>query len=420
MVSRSRASVRAVILATLVTACTAPGPSASPTPSPATGLDPCERGPSTSTVETERPAASATALADEVAALAIGLEPLLDGLASPVQILEVPGSSGLRMVTERAGVLRVVDGETVIPEPFLDLRDIVSTESEQGLLSMAFHPGYEDNRRLFVSYSTMDGGGVIVEYARSFDPFRADLASACLILRVDQPTADHNGGLIRFGPDGYLYAGFGDGGPGGDPNDVGQRLDLPLSKILRLDVDAAGPYAVPADNPFVDTPDALGETWAMGFRNPWRFSFDPVTHDLWIGDVGQARFEEVNRAPAAMGGANFGWSDMEGPRCYQGECDPTDLTLPLATHTHDDGDCAIVGGHVYRGSAIPGLVGWYVYGDFCSGRLRAIDASVTDIAQEPVILADTDTVMTSIDLDQDGELIVVSIDGIIARVVAGG
>lgn len=413
----ARTIALATMVAVAVAACSAAvAPSASP--SAAANVPPvCTRTASTPTAPSPERPAVVTASAEAVAALSLTLSPVIEGLETPVQIVEVPGDAGLRAIVERSGSVRLLDGDTIVRDRFIDLRDQVAFAGEQGLLSIAFHPDYDDNGRVFVYYSNLDGDGLIVEYARTIDPFRTDPAS-CLILRVEQPTPDHNGGLITFGPDGYLYAGFGDGSPGGDPNGLGQRMDTHLSKLLRLDVDAAGAYGVPATNPFVDDPSAMPEILALGLRNPWRYSFDAATDDLWIGDVGQARFEEVNVMPAGTSGANFGWSRMEGDRCYRTTCDTAEYTLPVSTYEHEP-DCAIVGGYVYRGSAIPDLAGWYVFGDFCSGTIRAIDAAAARAPdaglQEPVILLDSDAVSVSFGEDRDGELYVVDLAGTVWR-----
>lgn len=413
-------TVPIMLLGLVAAACS---PAAPPSPSVTSGpteMLPCERAAGSPVVTQGGRAPGATANAEAVAGLKLDLDPVADGLSSPVQIVELPGDTGLRAIVERTGTVRLLDGDRLVPEPFVDLQGAVAFTGEQGLLSVAFHPDYVGNGRVFVYYSDLQGDGVIVEYARSVDPFRTDRSSACLILRVDMPTIDHNGGKLEFGPDGYLYASFGDGGPGGDPDGVGQRLDTHLGKILRLDVDAAGPYGIPTDNPFVDDADAASEIWTVGLRNPWRYSFDPATGDLWIGDVGQGGFEEVNRQPAGVGGMNFGWNRMEGMRCYQVACEVSDYVLPVSGYTHDP-DCAIVGGHIYRGSDIPDLYGWYVFGDFCSGTIRAIDAAAASTPdaglQDPIILLDSDAVLVSFGESRSGELYVVDIAGNVSLLV---
>ncbi len=245
-------------------------------------------------------------------------------------------------------------------------------EFERGLLGLAFHPAYAQNGRFFVHYTNLDGDVVIAEYAAAPDADTVDPAVERILLRIPHPEPIHNGGQLQFGPDGYLYVGIGDGGAGRQ-RDNGQRKDVLLGKILRLDVDRAIPYAIPPDNPFVGDPGARPEIWALGLRNPWRFSFDRATGDLFIADVGQSTWEEVNLQPAGRaGGENYGWAAMEGPTCLVSaeECATGAFTGPVATYGHNpDGGCAIVGGYVYRGRRFESLVGTYFFGDFCTGRI---------------------------------------------------
>ena len=260
-----------------------------------------------------------------------GLQTVVEGLDFPVWLTSPPGDPRL-FVVEKGGRVVIVENGAVLPTPFLDLRGQVSTGSEQGLLSLAFHPGYSSNGRFFVNFTDTAGDTRVVEYRVSpGDPGRADPGSARVVLAIEQPFANHNGGLVLFGPDGMLYVGMGDGGSGGDPQGNGQNLGALLGKMLRIDVDGAQPYAVPDDNPFVDTAGARPEVWAYGLRNPWRFSFDRDTGDLYIADVGQNRVEEVNAVSGAGGGLNYGWNVMEGTRCFEpGEgCDQDGLTLPV-------------------------------------------------------------------------------------------
>jgi glucose/arabinose dehydrogenase len=275
-----------------------------------------------------------------------------------------------------------------------------------------------------VDYTDRDGNTVIAEMRRaSGSAVRADPASERVILRIDQPYPNHNGGMIDFGPDGFLYVGMGDGGAGGDPENRARDLSTLLGKILRIDVDGRDPgleYAVPGDNPYVGRAGARPEIWASGVRNPWRFSFDPRTGDLWVGDVGQSAWEEVDRLTAATGGgrgADLGWRLMEGRACYDppSGCPTDGLTMPLAVYGHDLG-CAVTGGHVYRGAAQPALDGVYLFSDSCSGRIWALDAAGPD-AQEPVVLAETGRPIVSFGRGDDGELYVVDIGGAVLRVV---
>jgi glucose/arabinose dehydrogenase len=293
-----------------------------------------------------------------------------DGLSFPVHLTSPPGDPRL-FVVEKSGAIRVIKDGQVLQTAFLDIRDEVSGGSEQGLLSLAFHPDYASNGRFFVDYTNRAGDTRVVEYRVSADPDRADPAPVQTILSVDQPFANHNGGLLVFGPDGMLYVGLGDGGSGGDPQGNGQNRGVLLGKILRIDVDAGTPYAIPSDNPFVGQAGRRGEIWAWGLRNPWRFSFDRETGDLFVADVGQNDREEVNARSRDEGGVNYGWNVMEGSECFQDDdCDPTGLTLPVVEYDHGEG-CSITGGFVYRGSALPELRGHYFFSDFCSGFVRS-------------------------------------------------
>lgn len=301
----------------------------------------------------------------------VRLERVADGLDFPLHVTAPAGDPRL-FVVEKTGRIRIVADGRVLEEPFLDLSAEVSRGSEQGLLSLAFHPDYASNGRFFVDYTDRAGDTRVVEFRVSGDPDRADPAPVRTVLAVDQPFSNHNGGLVAFGPDGMLYVGMGDGGGGGDPRGNGQDSGTLLGAILRLDVDAGDPYAVPADNPFVDRPGARGEIWALGLRNPWRFSFDRGTGHLYVGDVGQNRFEEVNAEPGDVGGLNYGWNVMEGDACFEPDegCDTRGLTPPVVVYDHGEG-CSVTGGHVYRGAAIPDLAGTYFYSDFCSGFVRS-------------------------------------------------
>lgn len=300
-----------------------------------------------------------------------------EGLDQPVYVTAPPGDDRRLFVVEQSGRVRIVRNGAVLATPFLDLSTRVSRGGEQGLLSIAFDPNHASNGRVYVSYTNAAGDTRILRYVVSGDPDVVNQASADTILAVAQPYSNHNGGLIAFGPDGYLYVGLGDGGSGGDPQGYGQRLNTLLGKILRIDVQGAGsgePYAIPPDNPFVGTAGARGEIWAYGLRNPWRFSFDRVSGDLYIGDVGQGAWEEVDVAAAASGrgrGVNYGWNVMEGAHCYGAPaCNTAGLTLPEVEYDHGEG-CSVTGGYVYRGAAVPELAGTYFYADYCEGWIRS-------------------------------------------------
>ncbi|HEX7002901.1 MAG TPA: PQQ-dependent sugar dehydrogenase [Trueperaceae bacterium] len=302
----------------------------------------------------------------------LALEEVATGLQSPTAIVAPGDGSGRIFLLEQPGRIRIaVDGQ-LLPEPFLDISGQMSAGGERGLLGLAFHPEYADNGRFFVDYTDPAGDTVVAEYAVSTeDPDLADPNSRRVLLQVPQPYPNHNGGGLAFGPDGYLYISLGDGGAGGDPHDNGQDLGTLLGTILRIDVDSAEPYGVPSDNPFVDQPGVRPEIWAYGLRNPWRFSFDRETGDLWIADVGQNVWEEINFQSAAVGGGqNYGWDVMEGAHCFEPEqgCETEGLVLPVLEYDHDLG-CSVTGGYRYRGTAIPGLQGAYLFGDYCSGQI---------------------------------------------------
>ena len=274
---------------------------------------------------------------------------------------------------EKTGTIRIYRGGQVVPRPFLDISGLVSGGSEQGLLGLAFHPQFATNHKFYVNYTDRAGDTQIVEFAVGSDP---DTASASVagrpVLTVDQPYANHNGGQVAFGPDGYLYVGMGDGGSAGDPQGNGQSLGTLLGKILRIDVNGAAPYAVPPNNPFVGRAGARGEIWSYGWRNPWRFCFDRGTGDMIVADVGQNLYEEVDYEPQGLSGRNYGWKIMEGYHCYpqNSSCDTAGLTVPVAEYDHGTG-CSVTGGYVYRGPSMPELHGTYFYGDYCTGIIRS-------------------------------------------------
>lgn len=338
----------------------------------------------------------------------ISLELVTEGLGLPTGIMSAGDGSGRLFVLEQAGAIRVVEADgSLRVEPFLDLSDRVVVGEEQGLLGLVFHPDFETNGRLFVNYTDLAGDTVVEEY-RSTDGQRADPGSARQILFIDQPHELHNGGGLAFGPDGYLYIGVGDGGWPEDVVGTGQDTSTLFGTLLRIDVDTADggqPYGIPPDNPFAGGSGGRPEIWDYGLRNPWRFSFDPATGDLFIADVGQVTYEEIDRHPAGVpGGLNFGWSITEGFGCFEAAtCDTTGLTPPLLEYGGRrlrTGNCAIIGGPVIRGGVIPELEGRLLFGDFCSGRIWTllIDAPGT-VPEEQL---DTDLVFTSFGVDDDG------------------
>lgn len=351
--------------------------------------------------------------------LSVRLRRVASGLSSPLGVTGAGDGRRWLYVVEQDGRIRIVRDGRVIATPFLDVSDRTEGGGEQGLLGLAFHPGYENNRRLFVNYTDLNGDTVVAEYRRARrNPALARRGSERVLLTVDQPFPNHNGGALAFGPDGMLYIALGDGGSAGDPQNSGQRKDTLLGKILRIDVSSRDTaYEVPDDNPFTGDPTARAEIWDYGLRNPWRISFDRDTGALWIADVGQGEWEEVNREPPGSdGGFNYGWRIKEGRDCYPAgqECDVVggaleEMTDPLAVYSHDDG-CSVTGGYVYRGRAFPDLAGNYFFGDYCSGRLWAVAAGGPD-RQEPVELLDTELSISSFGEDDRGELYVTDLAG---------
>lgn len=296
----------------------------------------------------------------------IVLRSFVSGLSSPVAFESSRDGTRRVFIVEQGGTIRIIQNGSLLPDPFLDITNLVESGGEEGLLGLAFHPSYKQNGRFFVDYTRRVSGqlqSVIAEYHVSAnDPNKADPSSGTEVLVVDQPFDNHNGGQLAFGPDKYLYISFGDGGSGGDPFGNGQNLGVLLGKLLRIDIDSGPPYQIPPDNPFVNNPSARGEIWVYGMRNPWRFSFDRRSRRLFVGDVGQDSWEEVD---IVTGGGNYGWNVMEGNHCYPPgtpSCDETGKTLPIAEYSHSEGE-AIIGGYVYRGSAITSLSGIYVFGD---------------------------------------------------------
>lgn len=332
---------------------------------------------------------------------------IISGLQRPVD-LQTDGSGRL-FVLEKPGRIRIIENDQLIETPFLDISDRVgSGGNEQGLLGLAFHPQYAQNGRFFVNYTDKNGDTVLARFQVSSDPNVADPNSEVKILGVDQPFANHNGGGLVFGPDGYLYAGLGDGGSQGDPFGNAQNTGVLLGKILRLDVDSAEPYAVPADNPFGN------EVWAYGLRNPWRFSFDKSTNDLYIADVGQNTWEEIDFLPAGSpGGTNFGWNFREGAHDYKGG-GPAGMVEPVAEYSHSEGGCSVTGGYVYRGS-LPEWHGIYLYADYCKGLIWGLIQSDGGWQSQP--LFDLDVTITSFGQDSSGELYILSDSGSIFRLV---
>lgn len=308
----------------------------------------------------------------------IEMQQVAAGFSEPVDITHA-GDDRL-FIVEKGGRIQIIDPASgTLPTPFLDISNLVSTGGERGLLGLAFHPDYEENGYFYVNYTNAAWDTRVARYSRSTDdPNIADPNSAMEILAVEQPAGNHNGGGIKFGPDGYLYIGLGDGGSAGDPWNNSQTPTTMLGKMLRIDINVEGlPYGIPADNPFVDNDEVLDEIWALGLRNPWRYSFDRLTGDLWIGDVGQDAFEEIDFQPAASaGGENYGWRCYEGDDQYSSSASCNgNYTFPVYTLPHGFSSpyCSVTGGVVYRGTAYPDLYGKYLYGDFCDNDLLSLE-----------------------------------------------
>ncbi|MBK7425680.1 MAG: PQQ-dependent sugar dehydrogenase [Saprospiraceae bacterium] len=299
------------------------------------------------------------------------------------------GDERLFAVRQNGRIMVIDEAGTVNANPFLNIRNKISTGGERGLLGMAFHPNYAENGFFYVNYTQAgDGATVVSRFSVSQDnPNKADSLSEKILLIVEQPFSNHNGGDIKFGPDGYLYIGMGDGGSGGDPMNLSQTATSLLGKMLRIDVDNGEPYGIPADNPWAGRADTLEEIWAFGVRNPWRFSFDAATGDLWIGDVGQNEFEEINFVEAGAAGINYGWRCYEGDEPYNmSQCNPNDeYTFPVYVYSQNQGDRSVTGGYVYRGEDYPLLQGTYVFGDFVSGQMFTVRPDGDDWTGERIL-----------------------------------
>jgi glucose/arabinose dehydrogenase len=345
------------------------------------------------------------------------LEEIVTGLDNPIYLTSAGDGSERLFVLEQTGTIELIKDGALQSMPFLDItnrvnQEIRSSYSERGLLGLAFHPNYSENGQFFVHYSDLAGDTVIARYHVSADnPDAADPGSEEIIFTHEQPFPNHNGGQIDFGPDGYLYIGLGDGGSGGDPLNNGQTPDSLLGKILRIDVDGEVPYSIPPDNPANGVnPDLAPEIWAWGLRNPYRFSFDRATGDLYIADVGQNQWEEVNfEAADSTGGENYGWNVFEATKRFSNGPEPANAVMPIAEYDHSNG-CSITGGYVYRGEAIPALQGVYIFGDWCSGKLWATYRDDSD-AWQTMPFGESFRQITAFGQGDDGELYLVAYNG---------
>lgn len=347
----------------------------------------------------------------------LALQEVATGLQQPLY-LTAPANDNRLFIVEQPGRIRIVKDGQLLPQPFLDISSRVSSGGERGLLGLAFHPLYTDNGFFYVNYTDNSGDTRVERYARSDNPDVADPESGALVLTVDQPFGNHNGGQVLFGPDGMLYIPLGDGGSGGDPQNNAQTLSTLLGKLLRIDVNSGNPYAIPPDNPFTGQAGARPEIWAYGLRNPWRTSFDRGGNLYFIADVGQNRHEEINAVDRTAAGVNYGWRIMEGSSCYNASsCDQSGLTLPIHTYPTSGGNCAVTGGYVYRGSSIPEIAGHYFFTDHCAGGLRSLrfaDGNAQDVREWDV--GSTGNV-SSFGEDAAGELYVVGHGGTVWRIV---
>ena len=392
--------MRATILAASLAILAACSPTATDDAAPETEPSP---PPATSPAPSVTPDGE-TETAFRASRIDLRLEPRASGFDAPLIVTNAGDSSDRIFVGEQGGRIWVVDDDGRASSPWLDISSLVTAGGEQGLLGLAFHPEFGSNGRFFVDYTDVDGNTVVAEYGAS--GATADPESARVLLRIDQPFANHNGGALQFGPDGYLYIATGDGGAAGDPHENAQDLGTMLGKLLRIDVDARSgdrPYAIPDDNPFIDRDGAVPEIWAYGLRNPWRFSFDEATDSVLIADVGQGEHEEINVSPAGEAGLNYGWNVLEGPDCYEADdCDTSGMVLPVAYYTHDEG-CSITGGHVYRGERFPDMAGGYFVGDYCSGTMWALSADRP--RSNPLVkVLESERSISSFGLDEDGEM----------------
>jgi glucose/arabinose dehydrogenase len=349
----------------------------------------------------------------------LSLAPVVKGLKEPTLIAWPPDGSKRMFILEREGRVRIADADgTLHPTPLLDLSDNTSTSTEEGLLGLAFDPGFAQNGYVYVDYTANDASVNVVRYTLPPDkPNQIDPSTAAPVMTIAKHSKFHNGGTLAFGPDGYLYISLGDD----ETSDEAQQLSSIFGKILRVDVDSGTqPYAIPPTNPFVDTPGARGEIWAYGLRNPWRFSFDRVTGDVWLGDVGDARMEEVDMQPAgSRGGENYGWPYYEGTECMQPDhCRDAGMVAPLVTYGHDM-TCAVMGGYVYRGTSVPAFSGSYLFGDLCTGGVFSMVGNQQQ-GWKRIEVAFNPIKIDSFAEDPSGELYIADMQGGIIYKIADG
>jgi hypothetical protein len=349
----------------------------------------------------------------------LALQEVASGLNNPVYVTSPPGDARLFLV-EQPGRIRIIENGQLIAAPFLDIASRVASGGERGMLSVAFHPQYATNGFFYVYFTGPSGEIRVERFSVSSSRNQANAASAKVILSVAHPRSNHNGGLAMFGPDGMLYLGLGDGGGGGDPDRNGQNQATLLGKILRIDVSSGDPYSIPTGNPFAGRADARPEIWAMGLRNPWRFAFDRSAGTLYVADVGQNAIEEVNVVASTRAGVNYGWNVLEGSSCYEASsCSRQGLELPVLEYGHENGQCSVTGGFVYRGSSIPELAGTYFYADYCAGWVRSFTYNATATDKRDWNLGSIGSV-TSFGEDSSGELYLTSSNGRVYKFVKAG
>jgi glucose/arabinose dehydrogenase len=395
-----------------------PGATSEVRPTMTPTFEPVETISGTVTIPTETPTPTPTPTPNTVTELpspsGYSWQEVVSGLNHPEGMVNAGDGSGRLFIVEQAGLIRILQNDSLLPISFLDLTQMVSCCGERGLLGLAFHPKFAENGYFYVDYTDTENDQLYTTIARysvsSDDPNQADPGSAVRILHIAQPYSNHNGGQLQFGPDGFLYIGLGDGGSEGDPLGNGQSVQSLLGKILRIDVDHSQPYSIPADNPFANG-GGLPEIWAYGLRNPWRFSFDSLTGDLYIGDVGQDAWEEIDFLPAgSAAGTNFGWNYFEGMHSYRGSPSANQqFVTPVAEYSHTLGD-AVIGGYVYRGQTLLAWQGVYLYGDYGSGRVWGL-LLLPDGSWQNAQLFDTGRSISSFGVDEEGNMYLVDDGG---------
>jgi glucose/arabinose dehydrogenase len=358
----------------------------------------------------------------------IALSRRVGGLSKPIFVTSAKDGTGRLFIVEQTGKIKIYKDGAVLATPFLSIGSQVSKGYEQGLLGLAFHPNYKTNRKLYVNFTNTAGDTIVREYrASSTNPNVVATSTARTIIKIGQPYDNHNGGHLAFGPDGYLYIGMGDGGDAGDPGNRAQNKDSLLGKMLRLDINGTTSthnYRFPAGNPYIGVA-GRNEIWQLGLRNPYRFSFDRANGNLWIGDVGQGKWEEIDRATRTSSGAgrgtNWGWKVMEGFHCYSPSsgCSTSGKTLPLLEYDHSNGRCAVTGGYVYRGTTIPALVGGYLFADYCSGEIWVVNATASSPATRTLLL-DTSLLISGFGENASGELYLLDHSGGVMYAVVQG